>query len=94
MADAVRLDTKVTFRSGAAREILNSPGMVSAVGARGQILCGAANAMAGVKGASYATNGGRAGRKRAHAIVHTANFAAMVDQHKNHTLNRAIGRDS
>ena len=94
MADAVRLDTKVTFRSGAAREILNSPGMVAAVGTRGQILCSAANAMAGIRGASYATNGGRAGRKRAHAIVHTANYASMIDQHRNHTLNRAIGRDS
>ena len=82
----------LTLSSGGKREALNSPGTVRAVGAAAGRICLRANRMAAVRGAAYGTDTGQAGRNRAHGIVHTANYAAMVDNHKYHTLQRALGR--
>ncbi|MEE1045468.1 MAG: hypothetical protein U0L51_08280 [Olegusella sp.] len=73
-------------------EALNSPGTVRAVGMAAQRLCARANRTATVPGARYGTDMGQAGRNRAHGIVHTANYASMVDNHKYKTLLKALGR--
>jgi len=91
----VQVDLKLKhlkLSKGGKRDALNSPGTVRAVGSAAQRLCARANRMASVPGARYATDTGQAGKNRAHGIVHTANFAAMVDNHKNSTLLRVVGR--
>lgn len=97
MAKASGVEVKLSgvhlvLRAKGRRDALNSPGTVRAVGAAAQRLCARANASAGVPGARYATDMGQAGRNRAHGIVHTDNYAAMVDSHRNKTLQRAMGR--
>lgn len=92
MADVRVGPPRVVLRKAAKREILNSRGTVAAVGRAAGRICSAANSLARTRGARYATDDGRAGRQRAHGIVHTDNYASMVDQHEHHTLNLSVGR--
>lgn len=89
---ASSVGVKVVLFPRGKTSVLNSPGVLKALGSRAAAICAAANGSAGIKGARYENDGGRAGKRRGHAIVHTANYEAMLDQHRNKTLNRVQGR--
>lgn len=86
---------RVKMNSRGARAILNSPGVVNDLQARGQHVESAANAMMGPKPAAdehgYRLLPAKTGKNRARVSVWTGGYTSRRDNAKNNTLIKALG---
>ena len=82
---------KIEFNKDAFYQLRSEPGVVGLLEEKAQRLADTANASGSGTYAVGSRQGARRPQGRWRASVVTADYAAMRDQAKNHTLQRALG---